>query len=425
MFFCLSQVYHADRDVIKPPAGFFQPFLEWATSPMAVDIGVVPDGAIALLFKTLSLLTRHYPRLCDVLYRYPIIDVDTSLQARPGVCAKCQALLMEIVLGLAKRSARYVVWNQECFFHFANPERHDHGIPALRITARVLKHAFAWHPDLARDEIWCALLSRDDDTPFERKVGIVRCVLAFLQGTDAEESNAFPQPMIELLPGLLEPLIDRDLVDGSKADAIARELVTRLDLGREFSELALEEEEKDESPGNDPEAELFGFDLSLEPVQTDFVLEELLTEAADQAGAGGNGDLHISGQPVVDSVGVLAGPPMRPAGAIEDHGDLPTQEARQMLCGDMFGVLAALIQGQEGEAEAVEPQFTAATDQTGTATDGHIQPEEEDDDEDEYYDEEESDDEEGSYEEDGPSRLLRKSDLGRVMRLDDGVRARE
>jgi hypothetical protein len=91
----------------------------------------------------------------------------------------------------------------------------------------------------------------------------------------------------------------------------------------------------------------------------------------------------------------------------------------------MFGVIATLIHSQGGEAEAAEPQFTVATDQTGTLTDGHIQPDEEADCVDEDCDEEESDDQQESDDEDGPCRFLRKSDLGRVMRLDDGDRAPE
>jgi hypothetical protein len=247
MFCCLSQVHHAECGAPKPPAAFLQPFLEWAMSPMTVEIGVVPDDAILLIFKTLSLLTRHYPGLCGVLYRYRILAVDQYLQARPNLCAKCQALLMDIVLGLAERSARSLVWNQEYFFHFANPERADQGIPALMITALVMRHAFAWHPDFALDEIWDRLLSGGpEDAPYERKVGILRCVIAFLQGTDAEQSNTFPGPMLRFLPALLVPLIDRDQGEGSQADAIARRVISRLGFGRNFEALALEEEEEEE-----------------------------------------------------------------------------------------------------------------------------------------------------------------------------------
>jgi hypothetical protein len=188
------------------PTTFVQQYIERLTSD---EIICLPDEALCSLFQGIATAIEHFPQCCETVYRASFAAIDKSIRGRGEVYPSLRASLLKWVAGLARYRPLFLNWDLDDLLYFGDPESPDEGIPALEITALILRDSWDNRERFSAPS-FCDLIAQSFCVAsFARKIALAKCLHAFFQHVATDEDlRGCSISLCELAPGLEEMLRD-------------------------------------------------------------------------------------------------------------------------------------------------------------------------------------------------------------------------
>jgi hypothetical protein len=187
------------------PTEFLQQYVKRLTSD---EIKCLPDDALCRLFQGIATAIEHFPQWCETVYRASFASIDESIRGRREVYPELRRSLLKWIAGLARYRPLSLNWNLDDLLYFGHPESPDEGIPALEITALILRDSWDNRERFSAQSLCELLVGSFHQSSFARKISLIKCLHAFFQHVATDEDlEGCSESLCELAPeldGMLE-----------------------------------------------------------------------------------------------------------------------------------------------------------------------------------------------------------------------------